>query len=209
MNKSLDPSELGYFEMRPGSGIWYHPDRGTAAFDLRTCESPACHREFMGRRSKGRGRFCSLSCRPQNRCGRPQKADAGYGALHLRVHKARGKASEYPCVDCGQPAYDWSRIHGRDGKSIWDYQPRCRKCHRGLGGYDDESQPRGEAHYAAKLTEAIVRECRARYADGESSTSLAVEFGVNQAAMSSAIRGATWKRIEMRLDVGRTAEMAG
>jgi hypothetical protein len=57
------------------------------------------------------------------------KDDAASVALHQRVQRLRGKATEHLCVDCDGPAVDWSRIHGRDGKRIDDYAPRCKKCH--------------------------------------------------------------------------------
>lgn len=56
----------------------------------------------------------------------------------------------------------------------------------------DGTALRGETHGGAKLTEAIVLECRRRRAAGESQTSLAAEFGVGVACMSFAVRGITW-----------------
>ena len=56
----------------------------------------------------------------------------------------------------------------------------------------DGTALRGETHGGAKLTEAIVLECRRRHAAGESQSSLAAEFGVGAACMSFAVRGITW-----------------
>lgn len=53
----------------------------------------------------------------------------------------------------------------------------------------------GEAHHAAKLTPAIIRECRARHAMGENQRSLAREFGVSQASLQKAITGQTWRGV--------------
>lgn len=53
----------------------------------------------------------------------------------------------------------------------------------------------GENHHAAKLTAEIVRECRIRYAAGETTYALAEEFGVKQPTMQKAISGKTWKNI--------------
>ena len=62
----------------------------------------------------------------------------GYQARHLRL----GQASAYSCIDCGNPAEEWSYIGGcaqemRDGAHpspycLHDhhYSPRCRRCHR-------------------------------------------------------------------------------
>lgn len=55
--------------------------------------------------------------------------------------------------------------------------------------------PRGQKNHAAKLSEAIVAECRRRHAAGESGRSLAHQFGVTSATMSSAIRGNTWGHV--------------
>jgi len=53
----------------------------------------------------------------------------------------------------------------------------------------------GTSHPLAKLTEAIVAECRNRRARGARVTDLAQEFGVNKATMSNAIRGKTWRHV--------------
>lgn len=52
---------------------------------------------------------------------------------------------------------------------------------------------RGGAHHAAKLSWEIVRECRDRYVAGESTRTLAREFGVSQASMHKAVSGKTWR----------------
>lgn len=81
--------------------------------------------------------------------GRARAMDkpATYAAIHMRLMRARGAASAHQCVDCGQPAKDWSLrwdaeetftavAAGRSGRSeclvsadLDDYEPRCRKCH--------------------------------------------------------------------------------
>jgi hypothetical protein len=53
----------------------------------------------------------------------------------------------------------------------------------------------GEHHQDAKLTDEIVRQCRARQAAGETHMSLSREFGVSFPAMRAAILGKTWKHI--------------
>jgi hypothetical protein len=66
----------------------------------------------------------------------------GYVAVHDRVHRARGKASEHRCT-CGAPAAEWSYDHkdpahllsdrGRPYSTNMDrYVPLCRPCHRRL-----------------------------------------------------------------------------
>lgn len=60
----------------------------------------------------------------------------------------------------------------------------------------------------AQLTEAIVLECRRRYAAGESQASLCREFGVTSGAMSSAIKGRTWAHLTegIPVDDGRSRQ---
>lgn len=77
--------------------------------------------------------------------GRPLKGDVPtLGAIHRRLYRTRGKATEFACVDCGGPARDWSYNNAdpaqlteeRDGTPIAysldldNYDPRCRSCHR-------------------------------------------------------------------------------
>lgn len=52
------------------------------------------------------------------------------------------------------------------------------------------SQPRGENHYAATLTEARVREIRV---SRDSEPALAARFGVSVSAVHEVRRGRTWK----------------
>jgi len=54
----------------------------------------------------------------------------------------------------------------------------------------------GKKKSDAKLTEAIVRQVRIRRSEGESTSSLAREFGVQVGSMSEAIRGRTWKWVQ-------------
>lgn len=58
-----------------------------------------------------------------------------YNAIHLRTRKARGKASDHSCVDCGDKARHWS-YSGPEYTTLMPYsdnpdhyQPRCVPCH--------------------------------------------------------------------------------
>ncbi len=70
-----------------------------------------------------------------------------FAAAHVRVTTLWGKASQYPCIECGGPARDWA-YDGTDptellgtgvaGGSLMRYSrfpefymPMCRKCHHG------------------------------------------------------------------------------
>ena len=61
----------------------------------------------------------------------------------------------------------------------------------------DGTSNHGERSASAKLTEAIVIECRQRWAAGELQAALAWEFGVCQPTMSDAIRGVTWSHVPL------------
>jgi NAD-dependent SIR2 family protein deacetylase len=52
-----------------------------------------------------------------------------YAANHQRVTKARGKAAELTCVDCGGQAQHWSQVRDTTGDDPSHYEPRCAKCH--------------------------------------------------------------------------------
>lgn len=59
----------------------------------------------------------------------------------------------------------------------------------------DGTSNQGERCGSVRLTEAIVLECRRRYAAGETQTLLAAEFGVDQSVISDAVRGKTWTHL--------------
>ncbi len=84
--------------------------------------------------------------------GRKRLDQLTWAGAHKRVRYDRGRASEHACIDCGQRAEEWSCRHdipedsrqqgwsrpNRNGvrswqtwsTDVWDYDPRCRKCHR-------------------------------------------------------------------------------
>lgn len=129
----------------------------------RVCET--CGKTFMAKRAEVKrrgGKYCSRACYNANppRIGSTPEAAArmrierraegnpafkgnaaGIAAAHDRVRSVRGKASDYPCVECGGVAYDWALSKGaettysapRTGRKyslrIEDYMPMCRRCH--------------------------------------------------------------------------------
>ncbi len=69
-----------------------------------------------------------------------RRPDAKYRAAHSRIGRDRGKAYEYPCIDCGAQAHHWSYTHSDPDKLVSDsgqpysldtnyYEPRCASCH--------------------------------------------------------------------------------
>ena len=121
----------------------------------RPCSVPGCETIIS------KGRYCSKHSARFHRHGDPsivKKAGSpdqprgpdsptwggdsiAYSTMHSRLKKYRGKASEFACVDCGGPAYDWSYVHGcpdeiTDGRGLaWCphlecYRPRDKVCHK-------------------------------------------------------------------------------
>jgi hypothetical protein len=121
-------------------------------------------------------------------------ASPEYLRNHHRVRTVRGKAWLQVCEHCGGRAWDWATIHGRSGADPTDFMPLCKKCHH---VYDGLTWPvmRGEAHGMAKLTEAAVRDIRARYASGERTIVMADEYDVTQASILNVINFRTWKHV--------------
>lgn len=79
------------------------------------------------------------------------KERVSYQGAHYRIRRTRGKASDYTCTDCPNPAREWAlkfdavnvhvnvsqtRMNGsRFSMDPNDYEPRCRPCH---SAYDAE-----------------------------------------------------------------------
>lgn len=61
--------------------------------------------------------------------------------------------------------------------------------------YRDGTVQTGSRNHNAKLTEEIVRMCRARSAAGETYAALAREFGVSGVTMNLAVRGINWRHV--------------
>ena len=118
--------------------------------------------------------------------------DARYLARHVRVRTERGKASEYTCAECADPAAEWAQIHDADPFDIMGYKPMCVKCHR---NYDIGKARRGNNHGRAKVTEDIVRSIRVRYTAGEKQIDLAAEFGVTQGTIHKIVARRIWKEV--------------
>jgi hypothetical protein len=114
-----------------------------------------CQAEGCPKMAAPRRKWCHGHCRRMTKTGSVEGPairviggdDASYQAAHKRVLYARGKAKNYPCSHCGEPAKDWAYIHGSpreipagtgaDGRAYGpyspnpdDYQPMCAACHK-------------------------------------------------------------------------------
>lgn len=122
----------------------------------RTCDVEGCTRKHMGRGycSTHYQRIVVHGYAPDEVPSRRKKENPGYRAMHLRLNILRGYAADQVCVDCGNPAAEWSLRHdampiyvsdranslGKEySTNIWAYEARCRCCHR---AYDGNQPPR-------------------------------------------------------------------
>lgn len=85
--------------------------------------------------------------------------DITYEAAHMRVVAERGRAAEYACQHCGDPAREWAYAHSdpdelrrpEEGRRFWysprpvHYMPLCASCHR---RFDNVQRPRPRRSHA-------------------------------------------------------------
>jgi len=158
--------------------------RGPSKYEQKHC--PVCGTLAMIRRDH---KSCSRACGYQLARAARQSEHPSYDVWHKRITKARGPASGYACVDCGEPAEDWSTVNPSSGDVRRRFQPRCRKCHRRYDGAFGTGNPR------AKLTDDKVRKLRARRADGLTYRQLAAEFGISDVSACAAVTRKTWAHV--------------
>lgn len=140
--------------------------------------------------------FCSMHHQRWAKHGDPMHVDVGgrplagtvptFHAIHKRLTRTRGPASEHPCIDCGNTADDWSynnadpeELSGQIGEStcaysldLGNYDPRCRSCHRVFDQAGQRTRDAGGRFAAsgARISVAPLAdppEWPAAYADGE------------------------------------------
>jgi hypothetical protein len=158
--------------------------RGRPKYAWKRC--PVCGRRARIRRDR---RSCSRACGHKLTGAALRAERPSYDVWHNRVKKARGRASDYRCIDCGGQAEDWSTADP-SSNDVWvRFQPRCRKCHRRYDGAIGEGSPR------AKLTAEKVRRLRARRADGLTYRQLAGEFGISDVSAYAAVNRTTWAHV--------------
>jgi hypothetical protein len=137
--------------------------------------------------------------------GEMKPGTAEYVAFHKRLCKIFGSAKLWPCVDCGNPAYDWCHEHNTNQYDPINYRPRCRSHHfkydmndqwkdrisNGLAGIRN-----GEQVNTSTLTVDKVLEIR-RLLDTKlySQTELACMFSVTQTCISKILLRKTWHHV--------------
>jgi hypothetical protein len=162
----VTPDPDVWYQRRPG-GAWYRRPNGQSSYHVKRCEK--CGQEFLG---QVQNRFCSRSYATSypgrtvlvGSSNPSWRERPGYAAAHLRVRRARGSASQHPCVDCGTPARDWS-YDGRDPDELVavergyevrysvnpeHYVARCLTCHVRYDVLHGKRSMPGEKHPNAK-----------------------------------------------------------
>ena len=120
--------------------------------DRRRAEVRICAVDGCEKRASGSLTYCGAHHGRKSRIGsfgevatRTNDGHAKhYQTAHNQLRQRRGPASDYPCVDCGQCADDWSLKHDCQHRVVhpsgrraglafsadpFDYEPRCRHCH--------------------------------------------------------------------------------
>lgn len=166
-----------------------------------------CHRP---RHADG---LCQMHYRRKRRHGDPlvighpggrgplRREDDGLGITyfgqHRRVEAVRGKPRL--CEDCGlkdpDTRYDWAFNNTGSRSNPDDYLRLCGPCHRKL---DAELLPRGQAHWKARASEAVVREIRELYAKGgHTYRSLGQRFGLGHVTVKDIVDRKTWAHVKL------------
>lgn len=120
-----------------------------------------------------------------------QGADRDY---RRRVHKLVAEAFIGPCPE-GQEVRHWNGDHldNHAANLLYGTMADNREDSIRLG-----TIARGDRVGGARLTDALVREIRKRYAAEDATcASLAAEYGVSEMTISRAVRGQTWGHVEM------------
>jgi hypothetical protein len=144
--------------------------------------------------------------RKRNSCWEWQgaKNNTGYGtvAWHGRTYTAHRVAAWLVGLvdDPARPESPQSKSHVLH---TCDNRACCNPKHFFVGSYSDNqfdaytkgrrTQPRGQHHTNAKMTNAQAKAVREAYEKGASQTKLAVIYGVSQSAISQIVRGVTYK----------------
>lgn len=130
--------------------------------------------------------------------------DIQYHAVHARLRRLRGPASDHQCV-CGAQANEWAYVSDesdplarvddqgrRYSTDLSKYFPMCTKCHY----KSDRDSHLGERSPRARLTTDDVREIRTSYAAGESTQrELADKYGVTQSSIGAVVRREAWRHV--------------
>lgn len=130
----------------------------------------------------------------------------GYGRIHWQgrkqyVHRLVYELAHGPlqkaievCHDCDNPACvrPDHLFPGAHKDNMADMVTKGRHPSQ----TQPETRPRGEQHYASKLTDADVRAIRSLYASGQSKASLARQFGIDRVMIRQIVARKAWRHID-------------
>lgn len=134
----------------------------------------------------------------------------GYGRVRIqnkarRAHRVAWELTNGPlppgkhvCHHCDTPPCCNAK-HFFLGTNVENTADKVAKGRQSRGASHSAAArpPRGESSGRAKLTEALVREIRVRYAaGGVTHRQLAAELGMKHAAIGSVLRGRTWSHVQ-------------
>lgn len=140
-----------------------------------------------------------------------RRGASGYGVVSVGSHPRRAHRVSYeiaygPIPDglyvchacdnppCVNPTHLWlgsARDNSHDARD----KGRSPFGDRSGAHTHPESRPRGEAHYAARVTEADVVAIRAAFAAGEGRAALSRRYGVTYEAISAIVRRLSWRHV--------------
>ena len=146
------------------------------------------------------------------KCGSPEEcwewtgcvSSSGYGSVawHGKLYTAHRVAAWVS----GLVASPSAPLNSREPTHVLhkcDNRRCCNPGHFFLGTFADnmtdayrkgrKSQPRGQRHTNAKLTNAQAEDIRRRYIAGENQVPLAKEYGVSQRVISLIVRGESYR----------------
>lgn len=132
---------------------------------------------------KGGGVYCSMACR------RKHKSENG------KAYPKIGRKSIHRIVaaeTAGRTLNECEVVHHKDGNRK-NYAPDNLEILPSQAAHMRLHAKCGEESSFAKLTWENVREIRRRRAAGESTASLAAQFGIDQSNVRLIVRGRTWK----------------
>lgn len=95
----------------------------------------------MSKSTQAPDQVIPYECRRRKTVHRTENPQLSYHAAHTQVSKIRGRARHHQCIECGNPARQWSYDHidpdelesptGLQYSVDPDhYDPRCMTCHR-------------------------------------------------------------------------------
>lgn len=122
---------------------WYkYGDPTTLLPRFDDCQIDGCDKKPRSSRAG----LCEMHYMRNHRHGDPhmvvdtRKETCLYRGAHLRIARERGKADQFPCLDCGRQAAQWSYNHEDANEmlssggqpysmNVMNYDPRCVSCH--------------------------------------------------------------------------------